>query len=156
MNINLTMLGQMITFVAFVIICMKYIWPYLTQAMRERQQTISEGLEKAVAAEKQLEQANEAADLELDAAKKQSAELINQARDRANQIIEEAKGQAREEAERIIAGAQGEIEQEINRAREELRGRVGALAIQGAEKILESSVDRNAHEGMLTNLAAQL
>lgn len=156
MNINLTMLGQMISFVAFVVICMKYVWPYLIAAMRERQKAISEGLEKAVAAEKQLEQANEAAGLELDEAKKQAAELINQARDRANQIVEEAKGHAREEADRIIAGAQSEIDQEINRAREELRGRVGELAFEGAEKILESTVDRSVHEGMLNNLAAQL
>ena len=156
MNINLTMLGQAISFILFVLFCMKFVWPPLTAIMRERQQKISEGLENAAAAEKQLEQANEAADVELEDAKKQSAELINQARNRANQIVEEAKTQATEEANRIIEGAQAEIDQEINRAREALRARVGELAVEGAEKILEASVDRNAHEAMLNKLAADL
>ncbi len=156
MNINLTMLGQAISFALFVIFCMKYVWPPLTTVMRERQKAIADGLEKAIAAEKQLENANEAADIELEEAKKQSAELIAQARSRASQIEAEAKTKATEEAERIIAGAQEEIDLEINRAREELRSRVGELAVEGAEKILQTSIDRSAHEAMLTKLAGQL
>lgn len=156
MTLNLTMIGQLISFVVFVAFCMKFVWPPLTQVMRERQRQIAEGLEKAVAAEKQLEEANSAAEDELNEAKKQAAELIAQARSRASQIEEDAKGKAREEAERIIAGAQAEIDQEVNRAREELRGRVGDLALDGAEKILGASVDRNAHQEMLNKLAAQL
>lgn len=156
MNINLTMLGQAISFFLFVVFCMKYVWPPLTTIMRERQLTIAEGLEKAAAAERQLEQANEAADVELEEAKKQAAELIAQARNRATQIEQDAKVKATEEAERIKAGAHAEIEQEISRAREELRARVGDLAVEGAEKILEASVDRSAHEAMLTRLAGQL
>ncbi len=156
MSINLTMLGQMISFVLFVLFCMKFVWPPLTQLMRDRQKLIADGLDKASAAEKQLEQANEAAAVELDEAKKQSAELIAQARNRATQLVDEAKGQAREEADRIIQGAQAEIDQEINRAREELRSRLGALAVEGAEKILEKTIDRGVHEEMLNKLSAQL
>jgi len=155
-NINATMLGQLISFVLFVGVCMKYVWPLLTEALRERQQIIAQGLENAAAAEKELEGANDAADIALEEAKKQAAELIGQARSRANQIVEEAKDQASDEATRIVQGAQSDIDQEINRAREELRARVSDLAVEGAEKILESSVDRNVHQGMLNNLAAQL
>lgn len=156
MNINLTMLGQLISFVMFVLFCMKFVWPPLTEIMRARQKLIAEGLEKATAAEKQLEQANESAAVELDEAKKQSADLISQARARATQLVEEAKDTAKEEAARIIQGAQAEIDQEINRAREQLRSQLGELAIEGAEKILESTIDRSIHEDMLNKLSAQL
>lgn len=156
MSINLTMLGQLISFVLFVLFCMKFVWPPLTQIMRERQKTIADGLEKAAAAEKQLEQANDAAAGELEEAKKQAAELISQARTRASQIVDEAKQKAGEEGERIVQAAHSEVEQEKNRVREELRSRVSELAIEGAEKILESSVDRNAHQDMLNKLASQL
>lgn len=156
MNINLTILGQAISFALFVWFCMKFVWPPLTGAMRERREKIADGIANAAAAEKQLEQANEAAAGELEEAKRQAAELLAQARNRANQIVEEAKVQARGEADKIIAGAESEIEQEINRAREELRARVSDLAIEGAERILEASVDQNAHKAMLEKLAAQL
>ena len=152
----LTMIGQMISFVLFVLFCMKYVWPPLTQIMRERQSALAEGLEKAAAAEKQLEEANDAASSELDEAKKQSAELISQARNRANQIVDDAKGQAVEEADRIKTGAHAEIDQEVNRAKEALRSQVSVLAIEGAEKILESEIDQKAHQEMLNKIAAQL
>ena len=156
MNFNLTFAGQMISFVIFVLFCMKYVWPPLTSMMRERQKAIADGLNKAAAAEQQLEQANDAAAAELEEAKKQASDLIAQARNRASQIEEEAKVKASEEAERIIAGAQAEIDQEIGRAREELRARVGELAVEGAEKNLEATVDKDAHEEMLSKLAAEL
>lgn len=156
MNINLTIFGQLIAFTMFVLFCMKYVWPPLTTAMRERQKKITDGLENAAAAEQQLEQANEAAGKELEEAKGQAAELIAQARSRANQIVEEAKVQATEEANRIREGAQDDIDQEINRAREQLRERVGDLAVEGAEKILQSTIDRSAHEEMLNKLASGL
>ena len=156
MTINLTMVGQLIAFVLFVLFCMKFVWPPLTQVMRERQKALAEGLEKAAAAEQQLEDANDAAAGELEEAKKQSAELVAQAHSRANQIVEDAKGQATEEADRIKAGAQAEIDQEVYRAREALRSEVSILAIEGAEKILEASVDKTVHQGMLDKIAANL
>ena len=64
--------------------------------------------------------------------------------------------QAREEGQRIIAGANAEIEQEVNRAKEALRAQVSAIAIAGAEKILEGSIDQAANEEMLNKLASEL
>ena len=156
MSINLTMLGQLVSFVFFVLFCMKFVWPPLTEIMRQRQKDIAEGLEKAAAAEQQLSEANNAAEQELEEAKKQAGELIAQANARASQIVEEAKGKANDESERILADAQSKIDQEINQAREALRGQVSVLAVEGAEKILEASVDKAAHQEMLNKLAASL
>ena len=44
MNINLTILGQAISFAFFVLFCMKYVWPPLTSILRERREAIIEGL----------------------------------------------------------------------------------------------------------------
>jgi F-type H+-transporting ATPase subunit b len=89
-------------------------------------------------------------------AKAEAAGIIDQANKRANQIVEEAKVQAQEEAQRIKAAAESEVGQEVNRAKEALRAQVATLAIAGAEKILESSVDAGAHKAMLDKLAAEL
>jgi len=63
---------------------------------------------------------------------------------------------AQEEADRIKTGAQAEIDQEVNRAREVLRAQVSDLAVEGAEKILEKSVDKAVHQEMLNKIASQL
>lgn len=156
MNINATLIGQAISFAIFVWFCMKYVWPPLTAAMQERQKQMSDGLQNAERAQQELDEAKAKVEANLQEAKQQAAELIEQANKRANQIVDEAKDAAKQEGQRITQLAEAEITQEINRAKEELRTQVAQLAIAGAEKILESSVDQQAHSAMLSKLAAEL
>jgi F-type H+-transporting ATPase subunit b len=155
-NINYTLIGQMIFFAAFVLFCMKYVWPPLVSALSEREKKISDGLAAADRASKDLELAQKKAMDELREAKAQAAELIEQANKRSNQIVDEAKELASQEGGRLIAAAKAEIEQETNRVKEELRAEVAVIAIAGAEKILGSSIDANKHSELLDKLAAEI
>jgi len=156
MNLNATIIGQIIAFFVFAWFCKNYVWPPIVAALDERQKKIAEGLEAAGRAEEDLELAQEKAAELLKEAKTDSAGILDQANKRASQIVDEAKEQAREEGQRMIASAQAEIEQEIERAKEQLRVQVAAIAVSGAEKILESSVDERAHSDLLDQLAANL
>jgi F-type H+-transporting ATPase subunit b len=155
-NINLTIIGQAIAFALFVMFCMKYVWPPITDALAERKKKIAEGLDAAERAQRDLQLAQEKAVENLREGKEQAAAIIEQANKRANQLVDEAKEQARLEAERIKTAAQAEIEQEVNRAKESLRSQVAVLAVLGAEKILETSVDQAAHAKLVDKLAAEL
>lgn len=156
MNINFTLVGQLFFFACFVVFCMKFVWPPIIAALQERAEKIAEGLSAAEKANKDLEVAKLKAEDEIGAAKAQGAEIVDSAKKRADQMVEEAKAKAQEEAQRIIAGAEAEIEQQVSQTREALRGQVAALALAGAEKILESSVDASKHSEMLEKLAAEL
>ena len=156
MNINLTLIGQSITFAVFVWFCYAYVWPPLVNALTERKKKIADGLAAAERGQHEQELAEKKAAERLKDAKGQAAEIIAQAQKRASEIVDEAKGDARTEADRIKAGANAEIEQEVNRAREQLRQEVVNLAIQGAEKVLGKEVDKDAHAGTLNKLATQL
>jgi len=155
-NINATLIGQSVAFFIFVLFCMKFVWPPVITAMRERQKKIADGLDAANRANRDLELAQEKVAEQLHDAKAQAAEIIEQAKKRANQIVDEARDQARVEGERIKAQAQAEIEQELNSAKDALRTQVGLLAVTGAEKILGSSIDQNAHAGLVEKLAAEI
>ncbi len=156
MNINLTLIGQMIAFVCFVVFCMKFVWPPILAAMQEREKKIADGLAAADRAEHDLELAKEKAVERLKEAKTEAAGIIDSANKRANQIVEEAKDAAVVEADRVKASAQAEIEQETNRAREALRGQVAALSLAGAEKVLGAEIDQNAHNELVEKLASEL
>ncbi|WP_027858497.1 F0F1 ATP synthase subunit B [Marinobacterium jannaschii] len=156
MNINLTIIGQVIAFAIFVWFCMKYVWPPITAALAERKQKIAEGLDAADRAERDLQLAKEKAAADLRKSKEEAAAIIEQANKRANQIIDEAKEQASDEAGRVKTAAQAELDQEINQAREQLRSQVAALALAGAEKVLEASIDEKAHGKLVEKLAAEL
>ncbi|BES73809.1 F0F1 ATP synthase subunit B [Marinobacter nanhaiticus D15-8W] len=156
MNINLTLIGQAIAFFIFVVFCMKYVWPPIMTALQERQKKIADGLAASDRAARDLELAQEKAAQELREAKQEAASLIEQANKRANQIVEASKDDARKEGQKLIEQAKAEIEQERNQAREALRAEIAAIAIAGAEKILETSVDADKHSEMLNKLAAEL
>ena len=156
MNINLTLIGQMIAFVCFVAFCMKYVWPPILAAMAEREKKIADGLAAADRASHDLELAKEKAVERLKEAKHEAAGIIDSANKRGNQLVEEAKDAAVVEADRVKASAQAEIEQETNRAREQLRSQVAALSLAGAEKVLGAAIDQEAHSELVEKLAAEL
>ena len=156
MNINLTLIGQMIAFAAFVLFCMKYVWPPILAAMAERAEKISDGLAAADRAGHDLELAQEKAVERLKEAKEEASGIIEGANKRGRQIVDEAKEQAVAEGDRLKEAAQAEIEQEVNRAREELRGQVAGLALAGAEKVLEAEIDASRHSELVNKLAAEL
>ncbi|HIA58465.1 MAG TPA: F0F1 ATP synthase subunit B [Gammaproteobacteria bacterium] len=156
MSFNLTMIGQSIAFFVFWWFCQAKVWPLFANILEQRKQKIADGLEAGARGEKDLELAQARVIKQLKEVKAQAVTIIDQANKRGSQIVDEAKDQAREEGQRIIAGAKAEIEQEVNRAKESLREQVSAIAIAGAEKILESSIDQAANEEMLSKLAAEL
>ena len=156
MNINLTLIGQMIAFVCFVVFCMRYVWPPILAAMAEREKKIADGLAAADRASHDLELAQEKAVERLKEAKIEAAGIVDSANKRAGQLVEEAKDAAIVEADRVKASAQAEIEQETNRAREQLRGQVAALSLAGVEKVLGSAIDHEAHNELVEKLASEL
>ncbi len=156
MNLTFTLIAQSITFLVFVWFCKKFIWPFLITAMRERQKAIADGLSAAERAEKDLKLAQERVSDQLKQAKEEARQIIEQARARGVAMVEEAKHDARAEGERQKEAARAEIDQEVNRAKEVLRGQVATLAIAGAERILQASVDKNRHSELLNKLAAEL
>ena len=58
MEINLTLLGEMITFALFIWFTMKFVWPPIIKAMAVREKKIADGLADADKAKRDLELAH--------------------------------------------------------------------------------------------------
>ncbi len=156
MSINATLIGQMITFTLLVWFTMKYIWPPLIGAIEERKAKIAEGLAAAEKGQHDMELAAKKAALVLREAKQQSADIINLAQKRANEIVEESKGTAKLEGVRMIDGAKAQIEQEILQAQEAMRKEVSALALKAAGQILKQEIDKAKHKDLISKVSEQL
>lgn len=156
MNLNATLLGQMISFAIFVWFCMKYVWPPIMAALNDRQDKIAQGLADAEQGSQKRAEAEEEISQMLTDAKAQAAEIVAQAQKRGNEIIEESKDGARSEGERLKASAQAEIEQEVVTARESLRKQVSSIAVEGAGKILGSEINPSSHAKVLDDLVSQI
>ena len=156
MNINLTLIGQAISFAFFVWFCLKFVWPPIMNALNERKKRIADGLAAAERGAHEKELAEKKAAEILHTAKQQAQDIINQAQKRASEIVEESKDTARTEGERILNAAQVEIEQESNRVREQLREKIGELAVAGAEKILKKEINAAVHKDIVNKLAKEI
>jgi len=155
-DINMTLIYQMIAFAVFVGVCMKFVWPPLMNAIEERQNKIAEGLAAAERSSQDLELAKQSAAEIIKEAKEQAASIVDQANKRHANVVDTAKDDARVEADRIISSAMAELDQELNRAREQLRQQLSSLAVQGAEKILERNINAKDQEEILSKFAVQI
>ncbi|MDK4542117.1 F0F1 ATP synthase subunit B [Kingella kingae] len=156
MNLNATLIAQIIVFFILVGFTMKYVWPPIAKALDERADKIAEGLAAAERGKSDFEQAEKKVAELLTEGRTQVAEMVANAEKRAAQIVEDAKMQAATEAARIAAQAKADVEQETNRAREALREQVATLAVKGAEAILRHEVNESQHAQMLSALKQEL
>ncbi len=156
MNINLTLIIQMIVFLLLVFFTMSFIWPPLMRAVEERQKKIAQGLAAADRGEQELQKARESAEAILREARERAGQIIDQAQHRANDILEQARASASQEGQRLVASAQQQIGLEASRARESLRREIGEIAVAAASKLLEREIDPRAHEELISKLAAQI
>ncbi len=156
MNINATLLGQMITFAIFVWFTMKVVWPILDQALIERRKKIADGLAAAEKGHKTLEKASSDAQAQVRTARAQSEDIIARANKQASQIIEEAKAEATQERNDIVSSGYKHVEQALQQAKLDLQNQVATLAMQGAEKILSRTINASDHKDLLDKLSKEL
>jgi F-type H+-transporting ATPase subunit b len=155
-NINLTLIVQMIVFVVLIWFTMKFVWPMILGPMEERSRKIAAGLAAAEKGKAELVQADQRAEAVVKEARVKAAQILDQAGKRSNEMVEEAKGTAIAEAERLVSQAHEDAALEATRARESLRREVGRLAVEGASRLLEREVDPKTHAELLDKLAAEV
>lgn len=156
MDLNLTLVGQMITFIILVWVTMKYVWPPLMKVMDERRKKIAEGLAAAERGQHDLELAQYKAKEIIREAKAQASVIIEQANQRAHKIAEEAELEARHIAERIKKLAEGEVEQQISEAKSQLRKQVAGIVVASTEKLLHHNINEATNQKLLAELAEEI
>jgi F-type H+-transporting ATPase subunit b len=156
MDFNLTLIGQTVSMIVFVWICMRYIWPIILKVIEDRRKLIADGIAAGEKGQKELAEARHGSEALLAEARQKAMQVTDLAGKRGNELIAEAKNTAMAEGQRLVSQARSEIANEQNRARDGLRKEVSALALAGAAKLLGREVDAAAHAKLLDELAAEL
>ena len=156
MSITSTLIIQMIVFLILIGFTMKFVWPPIAAALDERAKRVADGLSAADRAKAELATTHKQVEKELAAARDDAAKRLADAERLAQQLVDEAKTKAGTEGARIIAQAKAEAEQESVKAREALRSQVAALAVKGAEAILQREVNAGVHAELLSRLKTEL
>ncbi|MEL0102675.1 MAG: F0F1 ATP synthase subunit B [Gammaproteobacteria bacterium] len=156
MNINLTLIGQAISFAIFVWFCMKYVWPPITSALEQRKKTISDGLSAAELGQQALEKAKLEVESKIAEAKTEAKNIVSMAEKRQGDILDEANTKASEEASKKLKLAEQEVDQLAMRLKESLKQDVSKLVVEGAEMILKKEIDKKVHDKAIQDLVTKI
>jgi len=156
MNLNVTLLGELITFMVLVWVTMKFIWPPMLKALQDREKKIADGLEAAERGQKNLELAQAKIKTQLQAAKTDASDILEQANLRSAQLIEAAKETAITEAKKIHDLAKSDVAKEVETARLDLQKQVADLVIKATEKVLQQNIDVAANRKLINKVIEEI
>jgi len=144
-----TLLAQIVNFV--ILFGLLYLVAYkpIMRMLDERSGKVKESMEQTEYIKEQAVHAEEEAKKQIEAASKEGQEAIARAVRTGEEIRQQAQQEAREEAESLIGRARGEIQRERDDAIDELRGEFADLTILAAGKVIDRSLDKEAHRELI-------
>ena len=149
MNINATLFVEVIIFLVFVILTMKYVWPPIHDVLEERRRLVQEGLDQAEKSRKKLAQARSECQSLLAEAKQQARDMLAHTEERIRQTLDQTHEQAEQERQKIVERAQGDIEQQRQHVYEELLSHVTDLTMKATKAVLQDKVDVNVDKKLI-------
>jgi len=156
LGINLPgLLAQLIGFAILLVLLRFVAFKPFMRMMDERSRRVREGLEAAEKMKEQAAQSDVAVQKRLDEARQEGQGLIGQAQQIASRLQDEARQQARTEGEALLARARNEIQLERDEAIAHIRRQFADLTITAAEKVINQSLDKKAHERLIEEVLAE-
>ena len=156
MNLNATLLAQVLVFFILAWFTMKFVWPPVMKALDERARKVADGLAAADKAKADLVAVERRVQDELSKAKNVASDVRGSAEKQGATLIEEARAEAARLVTQAREAAEAEAAAAMQRARDSLREEVAALAVKGAQQILSREVNAQAHADLLANLKKEL
>jgi len=150
LGINLPVLLAQVVNVA-ILFGLLYLVAYkpIMRMLDERSRRIKESMEQVESIKEQAARAEEEVKKQLEAASREGQKRIAQAVRIGEEIKQEVQQEARQEAGTLIARARTEIQRERDGAIDELRREVADLTILAAGKVIERSLDKEAHRQLI-------
>lgn len=155
-DLNATLIAQIINFLILVAILTKVAYKPLMQALADRQAKIAESLETAEQEKQAAEKLKQEYLAQLADARTQAQAIVEKAAKLAEQTKEEILKEAREESIRLVKATQEEIARERERAIAELKGEVVTLAVAAASKIIAQNMDEQANAKIVDDFIKKL
>jgi F-type H+-transporting ATPase subunit b len=133
-----------ISFVVLYVVYRRLVVPRLEKLLAERQKNIEGGIERAEAMQAEAKAALDQYRAQLAEARTEAAQIRDQARAEGQQILEELRAQAQAESARIVARGEEQLAANRQSVVNELRGQIGALAVDLAGRVVGESLEDEA------------
>ncbi|MBI2761073.1 MAG: F0F1 ATP synthase subunit B [Chloroflexi bacterium] len=149
------LIAQFVNFGILLFILWKFVLPPVQKMLDERRRRIEESLEAADRARTQAVDTERRVQEQLEESRTQGRQLVVEAQAIANRIREDARTQANEETEQLKTRALADIQLERDNAIASLRREFADITVSAAEKVINQSLDRNAHQRLIEQALAE-
>jgi F-type H+-transporting ATPase subunit b len=151
---NGTLIVELIAFVIVLWVLARYFLPFLSQTMTSRQAAITASLQAAEDAKQEASAAEDERRLALEEARNRAREIVDQASRSAEQVRADAAAQAQAEHDRILASAATELDLARQRAFDEATASVGELVLDVVERVIGREIDPAVHADLVDQAIA--
>lgn len=148
-NIDKSLLFQVINFLVLVAILYKFAFKPITQALKDRADGIKKSLDDAKAANEEAERRLKEYSDKLAGAHKEGDAVREKARQEALNEGQRLITDAKDEAGRLLEQGKKDIESEVKKARQQLREEVVNISLQVTEKVLEKKIEAEDHKKLV-------
>ena len=142
----------LVNFVLVLVLLYLFAYKPILRLMDERADHIRESLDAADKARQDAASSQEAIQEQITEARREGQRIMDQTREAAERFRTEEMDKARAEAEAFVERARADIQRERDSALQEVRSSFGDLAITAAERVIRSSLDRQAHEELIAQV----
>lgn len=145
-----------INFGAFILILWIFLYKPVLGMMIKRTEEIENNLSRAEAANREAEQLRQKHLADVQNARKEAQDILNQATRSASEAKEQILAEARQQANELLEKAQTAIEREKHKAIAELREEVATLAVMAAGKIIKRELKAEDHGRLVNEFVSQV
>ena len=144
---------QTIAFLLLLLILAKFAWKPILAAIKEREHTIDEALNKAELAKQEMIRLAAQSEESMKEARAERDLILKEAKMLKDSIVNEAKHQAHAEGVKLLEKAKIEIENQKKAALAELKNQVSTLSIDIAERVLRNQLaDKAKQQDLVADL----
>ena len=147
-----SLLIYLVNFLLVLGLLFAFAYRPILRLMDQRADRIRESLEASERAREEAASSQQAVEEQLTEARREGQRIMDQAREAAERFRAEEMERARNDAENFVSRAQADIRRERDAAIEEVRANFGDLAITAAERVVRRSLDRQAHEDLISQV----
>ena len=146
---------QATTFLILFLIIRKFALDKIVQNLKDRRETIEEGLKNAEDIEVQKAELEAKNEKTLADARKEADGVIAKSHEEAGAIVAEAQARANEQAEDIVSKAKAQAEAEAEKVRKELKGEMLGLIADATETVLDEKMTDSKDQKIIENALKQ-
>jgi F-type H+-transporting ATPase subunit b len=155
-DFNWTLVINLLEFAVLLVLLRWILWKRVVKYLDQRRELIASRMAAAKMSEEKAAELVGQRETELAAVKRESAQILEEVRERAEKSLEEAKVRAREEADRILADARAQMEHERDRVLADLKAQYAEMVVLGTERVLSREVRIEDHRRLFDQLLEEI